>query len=667
MSLYKVGIGMFDCTGPAAEQNMMGYADSKQNTMGIADRQWVRAFVIKDNVNKHICLAIADICMVFQGIKNEVIKRLSNKFGGIFKAENVMISATHTHSGPAGYSRYPTFNLLSKGFCNQTFEAIVNGYVEAIIRAYNNMKPAKILINTSELHDCGGQRSMEAWMSNPQDERDKYGETDKSFTLLKFIDLSDKLIGTIAFFALHSTSVGIKNRLITADNRGYASRILERKFGNNTFEINPKFIAAFPNSNGGDVSPNVGIGHPPGGEEDFKRMMDCGFKLYQKTLQLIDSDSEEILGGIRYAKMNVDMANIQLEGTDRKTCDGALGVSLTGASSEDNASPMPIFVEGLTRSEFLSGEVPRKYSFRNKILTFLLDLIWHDMDDPEWVEAQGEKPILVPVGRAKFRGVPFYPQIFPLQIFTLGSVCIIGFPGEITSFAGIRLKNTILNTFKDTDVKYCVLNCYANSFANYTTTKEEYSQQHYEGASTLFGPNQLEAFQQEFKKIAEKIRDKQEVPPGVDFPKHNYKKRRMRSRVRYDDDPMGKDYGDVLVQPNSSYKGGEKVIVEFVGAHPRNNLRTMDTFLEVQRKINGDWTTAYKDMDYETRFHWKRKGIAHSLITIEWFVPINEKPGEYRIIYKGDSKSRWTKKITPYTGISNSFVITNNNSHAKDK
>ncbi|MHA1212618.1 MAG: neutral/alkaline non-lysosomal ceramidase N-terminal domain-containing protein, partial [Candidatus Heimdallarchaeota archaeon] len=34
--LFNVGIGMYDCTGPAAEQTMMGYADSKQKTLGIA-------------------------------------------------------------------------------------------------------------------------------------------------------------------------------------------------------------------------------------------------------------------------------------------------------------------------------------------------------------------------------------------------------------------------------------------------------------------------------------------------------------------------------------------------------------------------------------------------------------------------------------------------------
>ncbi|MGC9781649.1 MAG: neutral/alkaline non-lysosomal ceramidase N-terminal domain-containing protein [Candidatus Heimdallarchaeota archaeon] len=558
---------------------------------------------------------------------------------------------------PGGYSFYPTFNIIGKGFCKQTFEIIVNGFVQAIIRAWNNMKPAKIFINTSELMDCGGQRSREAWESNPQKEREKYGDTDKSFTLLKFIDSSGKLFDTIVYYALHSTSIGIKNRLISSDNRGYASRFLERMFENDPYKFNPNFIAAFPNANGGDVSPNVGLGHPPGGEEDYRRMKASGDKLCQKTIQLINSEAEEISGDIRFGQMNVNLANVQINGTSRRTCDGAFGASFSGASSEDNSSSIPLFVEGLTKSELLNGEISRKYSFRNKALTFLLDLIWHDMDDPEWVEAQGEKPILLPVGRAKFRGMPFYPHIFPFQIFKFGSVCIIGFPGEITSMAGRRLKNTIFKTFKETEVKYCVLNCYANSYSNYTTTKEEYSQQHYEGASTLFGPNQLEAIQQEYRKIAEMVRDSKIVPSDVPSLKYSSKHRRFRSRIRFDDEPLGKDYGDVITQPNSSYNSGEKVVVEFVGANPRNNLRTMDTYLEVQRKINGDWETIYKDLDFETEYHWKRKGFAHSIITIVWNIPRSINPGEYRIIHKGDSKARWTKKITPYLGISNSFEI----------
>ena len=45
----------------------------------------------------------------------------------IYSAENVLLSATHTHSGPAGYMQYALFQATSLGFINQTFNALVDG------------------------------------------------------------------------------------------------------------------------------------------------------------------------------------------------------------------------------------------------------------------------------------------------------------------------------------------------------------------------------------------------------------------------------------------------------------------------------------------------------------------------------------------------------------
>ena len=68
--------------------------------------------------------------------------------------------------------------------------------------------------------------------------------------------------------------------------------------------------------------------------------------------------------------------------------------------------------------------------------------------------------------------------------------------------AGRRLRDTILNELKGTDVKYLAMAAYANDYSQYVTTKEEYDMQHYEGASNLFGPFTLHAYQQEFRKLA---------------------------------------------------------------------------------------------------------------------------------------------------------------------
>ena len=70
-----------------------------------------------------------------------------------------------------------------------------------------------------------------------------------------------------------------------------------------------------------------------------------------------------------------------------------------------------------------------------------------------------------------------------------------------------RLRETIKNAavakeHVDTEV---VLAGLSNVYTHYITTKEEYQVQRYEGSSTLFGPNTLQAYQQQYTFLIENI------------------------------------------------------------------------------------------------------------------------------------------------------------------
>src|SRR5690606_19906260 len=106
------------------------------------------------------------------------------------------------------------------------------------------------------------------------------------------------------------------------------------------------------------------------------------------------------------------------------------------------------------------------------------------------------KPIVFAQGLAE--PFPLSPEVLPLQILKIGSLIITGVPSEITTMAGRRLKETILKTFLNSGIDHLATTSYANAYAGYITTKEEYDVQHYEGASTHFGPYTLMAYQQEF-------------------------------------------------------------------------------------------------------------------------------------------------------------------------
>ena len=65
-----------------------------------------------------------------------------------------------------------------------------------------------------------------------------------------------------------------------------------------------------------------------------------------------------------------------------------------------------------------------------------------------------------------------------------------------------------------TGVRHVALGTYANEYAQYITTLEEYSSQQYEGASTLFGPHTLEAYRQTAAGLARAIAQDSPIAPG---------------------------------------------------------------------------------------------------------------------------------------------------------
>ena len=82
-----------------------------------------------------------------------------------------MLSATHTHSGPAGYMQYALYGISSYGFVEANFRAVVDGIVESIEKAHNNMKRARLSITKGELLDANANRSPYAYDANPDEEK----------------------------------------------------------------------------------------------------------------------------------------------------------------------------------------------------------------------------------------------------------------------------------------------------------------------------------------------------------------------------------------------------------------------------------------------------------------------------------------------------------------
>jgi neutral ceramidase len=655
---YLIGTGIYDVTGPAAELGMMGMASVEQKTEGIQSRLFARAFIVCDQTShKRVVILSADIWSCTQAIKMEVVKRLKIIYGNdLYSIENVLLSGTHTHSGPGGYSHYALYNLSVLGFDKQNFECIVNGMVQAIKRAHENLAPGKIFINSGDIEDCGLNRSPSAYDNNPEDEKTKYNSnTDKEMLLIKFVKNNGKEIGCLNWYPIHPTNRGNKNRLITGDNKGYASYLFENEKGINIHD-NETFVAAFANSNCGDVSGNVKYGVPDL-VHDFIHMQENGNKQYKKAREIYNSANVQLTGEVDYRHTHIDMSKVQIDGTDNRTYPAALGASMFAGSTEDSVSDFGI-TEGIKATS--TGDYP--FEKRNIILqaiTILSALITGfkvpGVLDDEIKKGHGVKPIVLAQGLAE--PYPLTPEVLPLQIIRIGNLVLLGIPAEITTMAGRRLREMILKIYSNSGVNYLALATYANAYAGYVTTKEEYDTQQYEGASTHFGPYTLMAYQQEFSKIAKAMVDRNSVTAGPTPRDLSSKQTTLQTATITDTQPWPWiSFGSVQTDVDSFYKAGTGVKVIFWGAHPKNNLKTQETFLEVQKKEGDKWITLYTDRDPCTIYQWERDFVANSKITITWSIPADTKQGEYHICHYGDSKDI-NGKINPYQGTSNIFRV----------
>lgn len=63
----------------------------------------------------------------------QVLKALKVKYGNLYRQDNVVLSGTHTHSGPAGYFQYTLFMITSSGYIKESIKPLVDGIVKVCV------------------------------------------------------------------------------------------------------------------------------------------------------------------------------------------------------------------------------------------------------------------------------------------------------------------------------------------------------------------------------------------------------------------------------------------------------------------------------------------------------------------------------------------------------
>ncbi len=499
MASFKAGVAKTSITHDQMGLQLQGMSDPRQQSSGVKHLLYSRAFWMEDQNGETIVIVIVDFWSCTKNIKEEVLQKL-NAGGLQLDAAHLMISGTHTHSAPGAYTCYKLFNVPSSAQNLETTQVIVDGIAESIETAYKNRKHTRVYICRGTVENCGENRSPEAYNNNPPEERAKYTKNvDDEMLLLKFEQVTangNKLIGALNWHAIHPIVLGQDNTLISGDNKGVASAIIE--------DHHKGIVAAFANSNCGDVSGRVSKAQ----QTDQQLLDKHSAELVKVAEQLLAQKGAEVKGTIKAYYNVVDMSKVRIKNSTKRTWPYALGLSFTAGSTVDSVA---IFADPWTK-EFKSvvdeygvyegittQNISRKLSLTKRIMQWTVNLIYRNIPPlgPKFPKGHAPKPIVFAPGNSE----RLIPHNMPIQLFRIGDLAIAGIPGEITTMAGRRMKETIINAFEDDPINEVALSTYANDYAQYITTKEEYELQYYEGASTPFGPHTLEAYQQEFQRL----------------------------------------------------------------------------------------------------------------------------------------------------------------------
>ena len=635
-----VGVGVSDVTGPVAEIGMMGYSSFDQRAEGLHQRTRARAYVFAENGERAVYVCV-DTCMIFQSVHDAVLDRLGERFGDLYTERNVMLTAVHSHAACGGASHNYAYNLALLGFEPLVFDSEVAGIVEAIVAAHDDLAPGTVSFGRTELVDASVNRSREAFERNPASDRDYYPRGIDPWMRVFRIRQGGKDVGAINWFATHCASLTNENLLISGDNKGAAAYFWEHDHeGVRYLDGTPGFVACFPQTNSGDMSPNLNLSPGSGPTEDeFENTRIIGERQVAAARTAWAAASESLSGGIDSRILYLDMSDQAVDGRftphgeSGHTTPACIGAAMSAGSTEDGPA-LPVFPEGT----------------RNPLVDALGGM---DAPVPGWLQdAQAPKLVLVPVGLLPPGG--WVPRILKIQLMRIGQYYLAAAPAEFTVVAGLRVRRTVAAEL-GVPLENVLFQGYANSYASSCTTPEDYEAQHYEGGSTLFGRYTLPAYQQGFARLAAALREGSDVPRGPAPEDLSAFQPGFNPAVEADVPAPGRSFGEVLVAPESA-SPGQQVAVEFVAGHPKNDLRRRSTFFEVQRRDGGRWIRHADDGDWETKFRWTRTAPGQSTVRITWDVPDGAPAGDYRVVYFGAARDG-AGAITQFTGTSGEFHV----------
>ena len=215
--LLSAGAASFDIT-PTDSQFLFGYPHESRYSTGVHDPLFASALYLCNNRNEQLLFVACDIIFVPKSVALRARRRIENATG--ISPASIMITATHTHSGPS------TVKYLSNDADpivpdpdENYLRRLEDGIVEAAEQAVQQAAPTSIGLVEADGSCVGTNR------------RDPAGSTNPRVPVLAVKKQgADDLIALMIVCSMHPTVLHEDSTLASADFPGSAKQYLQENF-----------------------------------------------------------------------------------------------------------------------------------------------------------------------------------------------------------------------------------------------------------------------------------------------------------------------------------------------------------------------------------------------------------------------------------------------------
>ena len=241
MPVLTAGFGSTDITPPVGLP-MCGSLDSRKNE-GIDDPLHATAMVVESD-GSTACIVQVDLIGLPRKICDRIIS-IVNAATGI-PSSNVMITCTHTHSGPYTKPGLYSFDVTDNGY----LETLPDRISAAVLEANGRVKPAVMNVGRALVYSglhyrravCKDGKAYNTWMSDALDDLDLCpqivgcgGPIDPELWVLRFDDAQGNTMGVFVNFTCHVNSHF--GNLYSADYPGVMANAVRESFGDDVSTV----------------------------------------------------------------------------------------------------------------------------------------------------------------------------------------------------------------------------------------------------------------------------------------------------------------------------------------------------------------------------------------------------------------------------------------------